>query len=116
METTTTPPVKKRSSKPSKYIAKKPGLRALEKSMLQNLVLKKDYSIAAAADSLDIDETLAHSTLFSKNPTQQQIDYALEVYNKGLSLLHACVASGVSMASFKKVYHATRVTRYRSQR
>jgi hypothetical protein len=116
METITPPtPVKKRVNKPSKYIPR-PSTRALARKLLQDLVLQKSYSITAAADSLDIEETLANSILFNKKPTQEQIDYALEIYNKGLPLLHACVASGVAMEVFKKAYRATKVDRYRSQR
>jgi hypothetical protein len=65
---------------------------------------------------LDIAETLAHTILFSKYPTQEQINYAFEVYNKGLSLLHACVASGVAIPAFKLAYQKTRANPYKLQR
>lgn len=112
---TNTPPVKKRIYKPRKYVPK-PPTRASDRQTLQNLILKKNYSIAQAADFLDINETLAHTTLFLKHPSQEQINYAFEIYNKGLPLLHACVASGVSIAAFKVAYQKTKANPYRNER
>lgn len=109
METnTTTAPTKKRVNRSTKYIPPVVSLRVTGKNTLQDLILRKNYSITAAADALDIDETLANSWLFSNKPTQMQIDKAIETYNKGLSLLHACVIAGVSFKAFKQAMHATK--------
>lgn len=74
-----------------------------EKNMLKDLILRKNMSIYEASVRCDIDERRANFVLFDKKPTQNQIDYALEIYNKGLPMLQACVASGVSFDTFKKI-------------
>ena len=74
-----------------------------EKQSLIDLVLKRGHSVEYAAVLLYIDDILAKKLIFTNKPTQNQIDYAMEVYNKGLPVMHACVASGVSFETFKKV-------------
>ena len=109
METnTTTAPVNKRVNKSTKYVPPSASIRVTGRQTLQDLILKKNYSITAAADTLDMDETLANSWLFSNKPTQMQIDKAIETYNKGLPLLHACVVAGVPFKVFKQAMHATK--------
>jgi len=109
METNTAPaPTKKRVNRSSKYTPPSANLRVIGRQTLQDLIMRKNYSITAAADALDIDETLANSWLFSNKPTQMQIDKAIETYNNGLSLLHACVLSGVSFRAFKQAMQASK--------
>jgi hypothetical protein len=109
METsTTTTPVNKRVNKSIRYAPPSATIRLTCRQTLKDLILKKNYSITAAADALDMDETLANSWLFNNKPTQMQIDKAIETYNKGLPLLHACVVAGVSFKAFKQAMQATK--------
>jgi hypothetical protein len=74
-----------------------------DRNMLKDFIIRKGLSIYEASVRCDIDECRANFVLFDKKPTQNQIDYALEIYNKGLPMLQACVASGVSFETFKKI-------------
>jgi hypothetical protein len=90
---------------PDKYKKKEPitiSRSAMDKQALRDLVLKHGFSISDAAAKFDMDEGRVERLLFSKVPTAQQYDYALEIYNKGFSMTVACVGAGVSFAHFKK--------------
>jgi hypothetical protein len=104
-----------------KVKAKKPYFNIIKKSetlknMLSDLILKKGLSIYEAAISCDIDEAAARRSLFSKKPTAQQINRAIEIYDKGLSLLVACVASGVSVEHFRKAKQERFSNKFNPQR
>ena len=89
----------------SSYKKKKPfelSKRLMDKQALRDLVLKHGFSISDAAAKFDMDEGRVENLLFSKYPTAQQYDYALEIYNKGFSMTVACVGAGVSFEHFKK--------------
>ena len=90
--------------------------REQQKAVLKVLIIKNNLSIAQAAFKLDMEECTATGILFAKRPTQKQIDYALEVYNKGLSLTIACVAAGVSFPVFRKALREARANENRIQR
>jgi len=92
------------------------SLRAMHKTVLRELILKKNYSIFDAAFKFDMDEITAIGILFDKKPTQQQIDYALEIYNKGLSMVVACVAASVPFNIFKKALSAAPRDEYKPKR
>jgi len=74
-----------------------------EKNVLTDMVVNKGLSIYEAAVKCDIDELRAHRILFNKKPTDKQISRAFEIYDKGLSMIIACVSSGVSPAIFKSL-------------
>lgn len=92
------------------------SLREMYKNVLRDSILKKNMSIFDAAFKLDIDECSAHGILFDKKPSQKQIDYAMEIFDKGLSLTVACVAAGVSFAAFKKARRDCGNIYYKPQR
>lgn len=105
----------------AKAKAKKPRLSLVTKSetlknMLTDLILKKGLSIYEAAISCDMDEGAAKRSLFSKKPTAQQINRAMEIYDKGLSLTIACVSSGVSFEYFRKARKNRVSNEYKPQR
>ncbi len=105
----------------AKAKAKKPRLSLVTKSetlknMLTDLILKKGLSIYEAAISCDMDEGAAKRSLFSKKPTAQQINRAIEIYDKGLSLTIACVASGVSVEHFRKAKQERSANKYNPYR
>lgn len=105
MSTSTAPAkAKKTYYYPDKY-KKKPAVqdfKVVSKNILRDLVIKHGYSVAEAAAKFDIDEGRAERLLYTKNPTAQQYEYALEIYDKGLSMVIACVAAGVSPSNFAK--------------
>jgi hypothetical protein len=72
------------------------------KSVLTHLIVNQGVSIDAAAISCDLDTDAAKRILFSRKPTTQQIDKAIEIYEEGLSLTVACASSGVSVEHFRK--------------
>jgi hypothetical protein len=120
-ETTTKPKPRVRSNRKKTVYTRKPKTdyfsQALaEKNILANLILIKGLSIHDAAVACDLDTCKAHSRLFSKRPTEQQINRALEIYNKGLPLLTACVASGVSPEKFKAINKQRYANQYNPQR
>jgi hypothetical protein len=120
-ETTTKPKTRVRSKRKRVIYAKKPktdcfSQAVAEKNILSNLILIKGLSIHDAAVACDLDTCKAYSRLFSKHPTDQQINRALEIYNKGLPLLTACVASGVSPEKFKAINKQRYANQYNPQR
>ena len=62
---------------------------------LKDLIIRRGYSIGAAAVCFDISTARAENMLFSKKPTEAAITLALETYDKGLSFEIACVHAGV---------------------
>jgi hypothetical protein len=112
--TTATPRVPKTRHELKKSSHK--SLRAMYKTVLRELILKKNYSIFDAAFKFDMDEVTAIGILFDKKPTQAQIDYALEIYNKGLSMTVACVAASVPFNIFKKAHSTAPRTEYKPKR
>ncbi len=76
--------------------------RVMDRQVLRDLILKHGFSIGDAAAKFDMDEGRVRRLLFSKVPTAQQYEYALEIYNKGFSVTIACVGAGVSFEHFKK--------------
>lgn len=119
--TITKPKSKVRSNRKRTIYTKKPktdyfSQAVAEKNVLSNLILIKGLSIHDAAVACDLDTCKAYSRLFSKRPTEQQINRALEIYNKGLPLLTACVASGVSPEKFKDINKQRYTKQYNPQR
>jgi len=107
-------------SYPNKYTKKvKPvfiSQAVAEKNMLMDMILNKGLSIQEAAIRCDLDECAAYRRLFSKKPTPQQINRAIEIYDKGLSLTIACVASGVSVEHFRKAKQERSANKYNPYR
>jgi hypothetical protein len=98
-------PYKKRVNKTDNK-AKWRSQRAMERNLLRSMILKHGLSVYEASVRCDIDECKAYNRLFDRKPTQQQIEHAFEVYDKGLSLIFACTASGVSPEHFRKLNRA----------
>jgi hypothetical protein len=91
-------------------------MRETYRTVLRHLILRKNFSIFDAANKYDIDECAAENVLFDKKPTPRQIAYALEIYDKGLSVTIACVAAGVPLKVFKKALRERSSTEYRPKR
>jgi hypothetical protein len=92
------------------------SLAEAERSMLRDLILRKNMSIYDAGVAANLDDCKVNARLFDKHPTESQINRAMEIYDKGLSLTIACVASGVSFEHFRKAKHEKDATKHKPQR
>jgi len=73
------------------------GQAASVRIALKDLIIRRKFrSLVAAADVLELTELQASNILFKLKPTEKDIKYALEIYNKGFTTLEACAVSGVS--------------------
>lgn len=68
----------------------------VNKEALKHMIINRGYSIAEAAVKFDIDECRAERIIFSSKPTQDQFNFAFEIYDKGLSFFIACVGAGIA--------------------
>lgn len=92
------------------------SVKLLNRVALQNAIIKHGYSLADAAAKFDMDECRAESILYTNRPSENQINHAFEIYDKGFSLLVACTASGVSPAAFKKARKERVAVSYKPER
>lgn len=87
-----------------------------ERNILRDLILKKGMSLHEAAVAGNLDACKVHARLFDKRPTESQLNRAMEIYDKGLSLTIACVSSGVSFEYFRRARKNRVTNEYKPQR
>jgi hypothetical protein len=92
------------------------SLPKAERNILRDLILKKGMSLHEAAVAGNLDACKATARLFDKRPSKEQLNRAMEIYDKGLSLTIACVASGVSFEHFRAARRNHVSNEYKPQR
>jgi hypothetical protein len=88
---------------------------SVNKDALKHVIINRGFSIFDAASRFDIDECKAERILFSNKPTKQQLAFAFEIYDKGLSFLIACVGSGVAPKQFKLALRSRENSKFKLQ-